>query len=84
LAAAALAEALDRYRSGTPVFWVQEEPINMGAACFLSLHFGAEIFNRHPLSTVARPLSASPATGSASRHKEQQAKLLAEAFGEAG
>ena len=79
----ALAAALERYPSGTPAAWVQEEPINMGAACFWSQQFGARLFNRFPVSTVARPASASPATGSASRHKEQQAKLLAEAFGEA-
>jgi 2-oxoglutarate dehydrogenase E1 component len=77
-----LASALERYPSGTPAYWVQEEPINMGAACFLSLHFGAHLFNRYPLSAVARPASASPATGSAARHKAQQAKLLAEAFAE--
>jgi 2-oxoglutarate dehydrogenase E1 component len=80
----ALAAALERYPSGTPAAWVQEEPINMGAACFWSQQFGAQLFKRFPASTVARPPSASPATGSASRHKEQQAKLLAEAFGEVG
>ena len=76
----ALAAALKRYPDGTPAVWVQEEPINMGAACFWSLQFGAELFKRLPFSIVARPASASPATGSAARHKEQQAKLLAAAF----
>jgi 2-oxoglutarate dehydrogenase complex dehydrogenase (E1) component-like enzyme len=32
------------------------------------------------LSVVSRPLSSSPATGSATRHKREQAKLMDEAF----
>ena len=76
----ALAAALDRYPEGTPAVWVQEEPVNMGAACFWSLQFGARLLHRFPFSIVARPAAASPATGSASRHREQQEKLLTEAF----
>jgi 2-oxoglutarate dehydrogenase E1 component len=78
----ALAEACRGYRDGTPAVWVQEEPANMGAACFWSLQFGDSLFARMPFSVVARPPSASPATGSAARHREQQADLLAAAFGE--
>ena len=77
---ASLVEVLKRYPDGTPAVWVQEEPSNMGAAGFWSLQSGAELFKRLPFSTLARPASASPATGSAARHKEQQAKLLAAAF----
>ena len=80
----ALAAALNEYSNDTPVIWVQEEPINMGAACFWSLRFGTRLFDRLPFSVVARPASASPATGSLARHKEQQAALLAAAFGETG
>ena len=32
-------------------------------------------------SCVSRPLSASPATGSPGRHKREQARLMADAFG---
>ncbi len=81
---ASLVEVLKRYPDGTPAVWVQEEPSNMGAAGFWSLQSGAELFKRLPFSTLARPASASPATGSAARHKEQQAKLLAAAFDELG
>jgi 2-oxoglutarate dehydrogenase E1 component len=80
--AEALAAALSEYPDGTPAVWVQEEPINMGAACFWSLRFGTRLFDRLPFSTVARTASASPATGSMERHKQQQAALLAAAFGE--
>jgi 2-oxoglutarate dehydrogenase E1 component len=78
----ALAVALERYPEGTPAFWVQEEPINTGAACFWALQFGTKLLDRFPFTTLARPAAASPATGSASRHREQQEKLIAEAFGE--
>jgi 2-oxoglutarate dehydrogenase complex dehydrogenase (E1) component-like enzyme len=47
----------------------------MGAWWYLSLKF-----NR-PVTVVARTPSASPATGSATRHKEQQKQLLDKAFG---
>jgi 2-oxoglutarate dehydrogenase E1 component len=80
----ALAASLSGYPDGLPVVWVQEEPINMGASWFWSQQFGTRLFDRFPLTFVARPASASPATGSASRHKQQQAKLLAEAFAEVG
>jgi 2-oxoglutarate dehydrogenase E1 component len=33
------------------------------------------------LSIVSRPLSASPATGSAKRHAREQARLVDDAFG---
>ena len=78
----ALGAALERYPDGTPVVWVQEEPINMGAACFWSLQFGTKLFDRFPFSSIARPAAASPATGSASRHRQQQERLMAEAFDE--
>jgi len=80
----ALAAGLNKYSDGTPAVWVQEEPVNMGAACFWTLRFGTRLFDRLPFSVVARPASASPATGSMARHKEQQAALMAAAFGEAG
>ena len=76
-----LRAALERYPDGTPVVWVQEEPRNMGAACFWHLQLGNKLFDRFPFSVVARDASASPATGSASRHHQQQAELLAAAFG---
>ncbi len=57
-------------------FWVQEEPLNMGAAWFLqmnlkSINFG--IISRHP--------SASTATGYAKVHKQEQDEIIETAFG---
>jgi 2-oxoglutarate dehydrogenase E1 component len=80
IAAEELERTLAACRDGTRVFWVQEEPINMGAACFWSLHFGMRLFDRFPFATIARPAAASPATGSAARHKAEQAQLIAAAF----
>jgi 2-oxoglutarate dehydrogenase E1 component len=77
-----LQEALADYAAGTPVFWVQEEPLNMGAWRYLRVRFGENLFGRLPFAVISRPASASPATGSTSRHKLEQQKILDEALGE--
>jgi 2-oxoglutarate dehydrogenase E1 component len=82
LPAAPLDQALNAYAETTPVFWVQEEPANMGAWRYLHEKFGRKLFNRFPLAPVSRIESASPATGSAHAHKLQQARLVASAFGD--
>jgi len=76
-----LQSALAPYSGGAPVFWVQEEPENMGAWRYLRSSFGDLLLNRFPFKGIYRPASASPATGSASSHRQEQNKLLAEAFG---
>ena len=78
---AELRAALAPYPDGTPLVWVQEEPWNMGGWFFLARHIPAPIRRRLPLSSVARPESASPATGSPGSHEIEQGRLLAEAFG---
>jgi 2-oxoglutarate dehydrogenase E1 component len=76
----ALPNALARYREGTPVYWVQEEPRNMGAWYFVNAHERDIVGDRHPLSLVSRPESASPATGSSGAHAMEQKMLIDEAF----
>jgi 2-oxoglutarate dehydrogenase E1 component len=61
---------------------VQEEPANMGAWNFIKILFGDRLFDRFPLDGIARPVSATPATGSAKRHKQEQAEIIQRAFGE--
>jgi 2-oxoglutarate dehydrogenase E1 component len=78
----ALEKALAGYRDGTAAFWVQEEPVNMGAWRFLRAQFGENLLGRFPFSGIYRPESATPATGSHRRHKQEQAELVARAFGE--
>ena len=71
---------LQSYPDGTPVFWVQEEPANMGAWEPLRIQFGEKLFGRFPLSGICRPVSATPATGSNRRHKQEQADIINRAF----
>jgi 2-oxoglutarate dehydrogenase E1 component len=74
-------EALSAYREGTPVVWVQEEPKNLGAWSYMNRELPPLLAGSFPWSTVCRPVSASPATGSAKRHAREQAFLVAEALG---
>jgi 2-oxoglutarate dehydrogenase E1 component len=82
LADETLAAALRSYRDGTPLYWVQEEPENMGAWHFLKIRFGESVLGRLPFKGISRPASASPATGSHSSHKKEQEQLIASAFAE--
>jgi 2-oxoglutarate dehydrogenase E1 component len=77
-----LEKRLQPLPQGTPVVWVQEEPLNMGAWPFLRLQLGETLFGRFPFSVVAREASASPASGSATAHRQEQKRLLTEAFGD--
>lgn len=63
----------DKYAQAEWV-WVQEEPLNMGAASFLKMNLPL------PFSIISRPASAASATGFARIHQEQQEKIMAEAF----
>jgi 2-oxoglutarate dehydrogenase E1 component len=76
-----LLEALSGFSDGTPVVWVQEEPKNMGAWPYINRELPGLLAGTFPWSSACRPLSASPATGSANRHKREQARLMDEAFG---
>jgi len=77
-----LHKALGQYRDGTPVFWVQEEPRNMGAWREMRVNFGDQLFDKYPLAGIARAPSPSPASGSAKRHKQEQSDIIKRAFGE--
>jgi 2-oxoglutarate dehydrogenase E1 component len=80
LAEGTLEAALRSYRDGTNVFWVQEEPENMGAWRFLKIRFGEAVLGRFPFKGIWRPAAASPATGSHSRHRKEQEQLIATAL----
>jgi 2-oxoglutarate dehydrogenase E1 component len=81
LRADVLSGALQPYADDVPVFWVQEEPANMGAWRYLHERFGRKLLGRFPFELVSRPESASPATGSNAAHKVEQGQLIARAFG---
>jgi 2-oxoglutarate dehydrogenase E1 component len=73
--------ALAPYPEDVPVYWVQEEPENMGAWPYLRLRFGESLHGRWRLRGIARPLAASPATGSSKWHKLEQEELVERALG---
>ncbi|HUS03666.1 MAG TPA: hypothetical protein VMY77_18125, partial [Chitinophagaceae bacterium] len=56
-------------------FWVQEEPLNMGAASFLLMNL--KLIN---YGVIGRQASASTATGFAKVHAQEQAEILDTAF----
>jgi 2-oxoglutarate dehydrogenase E1 component len=70
-----LAELQNKYAKAT-WFWVQEEPLNMGAASYLKMNM-----NRIRFGVIARQASASTATGYNKVHLQEQAELLDAAFG---
>lgn len=58
------------------VYWVQEEPFNMGGWTFmLRMYKGAK-----PLEVIARESSASPSTGFSKIHAKEQAEIISRAF----
>ncbi|HBZ72046.1 MAG TPA: 2-oxoglutarate dehydrogenase E1 component [Deltaproteobacteria bacterium] len=78
--AAPLASSLERYARADRVFWVQEEPANMGAWTFVRERIQDALLPSQQLAYAGRPESASTAVGSLRLHKEQQAALVAAAF----
>jgi 2-oxoglutarate dehydrogenase E1 component len=76
-----LSAALATVRDGAAVFWVQEEPENMGAWPYWRQTFGERLWGRFPLAGISRPKSASPATGSSGAHKHEQQELIDRALG---
>jgi 2-oxoglutarate dehydrogenase E1 component len=77
-----LESVLNAYPEGTPVFWVQEEPANMGGWFYMRIQFGDMFAGRAPFAGISRPPSASPAAGSHKRHKLEQAEIITRAFDE--
>ena len=78
--AAEMRDVLAPYSDDTEVLWVQEEPFNMGAWYYVNAHFPDWLGDRFRIRCVARPISASPATGSKEAHKIEQKKLMDQAF----
>jgi len=74
-----VARALGIYTAAKEVVWVQEEPLNMGAAFFVEPRLRKLVAGKN-FRVVARVESASPATGSYKAHNLEQRSLLDEAF----
>jgi 2-oxoglutarate dehydrogenase E1 component len=63
------------------VFWVQEEPRNMGAWNYLEARLRAIMPAGLPLRYIGRPERASPAEGYPAAHTAEQKRIAAEALG---
>jgi 2-oxoglutarate dehydrogenase E1 component len=74
-----LPSVLSVYPKSARLYWVQEEPRNMGAWYFLNANLPRHLGER-TLDVISRPESASPATGSHSSHELEQRLLMGEAF----
>ena len=70
-----LEDLYNKYNNAT-WFWVQEEPLNMGAASFLQMNLKTINYG-----VISRQPSASPATGFAKIHAQEQKEIIETAFG---
>lgn len=69
-------EIISQYGENTEIVWVQEEPLNMGAALFVK-----EYMNKScDLKIISRPASGVTAEGLTAMHKVNQAILIKEAM----
>jgi 2-oxoglutarate dehydrogenase E1 component len=80
LRASELQTRLAPYPKDVDLVWVQEEPWNMGAWYFMRARLPEILGSEQPLRCIARPESASPATGSGASHKLEQQLLIDEVF----
>jgi 2-oxoglutarate dehydrogenase E1 component len=65
---------LKKYKVET-VYWIQEEPENMGAWSFM-----LRVFREVKKDVISRKAAASPATGYSKVHKKEQEELVNHAF----
>ena len=81
-----LTDILRRYSDSAELFWVQEEPENMGAWYFVEeqmqsiINPNDSVPPKRQLRYVGRPTAASPAPGAHKVHHDQQVALINEAF----
>ncbi len=70
----------ERYPGCDQVWWVQEEPANMGAWNYVHGKLHRILRDRAQLRHIARPPSPSPASGSSAVHDREQEQLFTQAF----
>jgi 2-oxoglutarate dehydrogenase E1 component len=75
-----LSKILSACENAEEIFWVQEEPRNMGAWNYIRGNMEHSIALGRSLRYIGRPESASPAAGSHKAHIKEQAKILRDAF----
>jgi 2-oxoglutarate dehydrogenase E1 component len=77
-----LQKTIDKYKGVKEIFWVQEEPENMGAWTFLAPRFASFLSKGVTFKQLSRPPNSTPATGSHMKHKQEQMLLVEAALGE--
>ena len=75
-----LGRLIEHYRAAERIYWVQEEPANMGAWFFVREHIQDILPPGAKLAYAGRVSSASTAVGSTRLHRSQQNELIATAF----
>jgi len=78
-----LTDVMRRYSDAAEMFWVQEEPENMGARYFVEEQIQSLIgrgATKRQLRYVGRPAAASTAAGAHKVHHDQQMALVEQAF----
>jgi 2-oxoglutarate dehydrogenase E1 component len=68
--------ALEQFPNADEVFWVQDEPDNMGAWPFAHQRLHKLLRSDYTLRHAARPESGSPATGSGKVHEQEERQLI--------
>jgi 2-oxoglutarate dehydrogenase E1 component len=76
----AVGAAVASYPNAREIFWVQEEPENMGPWNFVKGRLYERFEDTHRIRRISRYESGSPATGSATIHAQEQAELLERAL----
>jgi 2-oxoglutarate dehydrogenase E1 component len=78
---AAMEAIFKKYPANAEVYWVQEEPRNMGPWRFMHEWIQPLLdHTRRSIHYTGRPESASPAAGTTKRHEQEQSDLVADAF----
>lgn len=75
-----LAKEIAKYPNANMVVWCQEEPQNQGIWFSSQHNIKASLREDQTLYYAGRPFAAAPATGSATKHYEEQAALVKEAL----
>jgi 2-oxoglutarate dehydrogenase complex dehydrogenase (E1) component-like enzyme len=75
-----LSRILDIHKRVSEIFWVQEEPQNMGAWHYIARNITPMLPIARDFRYVGRPDRASPASGSFKIYRQEQDALLRAAF----
>ncbi len=77
----AVQNVLATYPAANEIFWVQEEPSNMGPWWYMKEQLSGVLQEtKRVLQYAGRPESAATASGSLKRHEQEQRELAADAF----